>query len=530
MNISSVIRLIGAVFFLTFLPVLAHALTPGQVFDKVKNSVVVVKILDVQGKVKGQGSGVLLPSESGMNAQTSPAGQATDYEKAISAGGVDVTGTGEGWLRREAEAGRPRTPVTDPELLEKLEAGRLPSGKVATNCHVVKEGASYQVGRGKHLVSATLYAEDGDKDICILDAKGIEGIPAQLGKAVGLKVGDRVYAVGAPQGLELSLSDGIVAQLRGSPSPFIQTTAAISPGSSGGGLFDGEGRLVGLTTFYVEGGQSLNFAMPVEWIGEVKPGRKLVAKGQGQTEWMKRAMALLQGKDYQGLLDWCRKWTKNQPNDAEAWLSLGIAYGYLERYNESIEAHRQALRINPKYVETWISLGIVYAYLERYNESVEAIRQALRNNPEEPIAWITLGTTYLKHNRHNDAIEAYRQALRINPEDANAWYYLGDAYANLKRYDEAIEAFRQAVRINPENATVWIYLGRAYFTLKRYDESIEALRQVVRINPEDPDDWYNLGFVYYTSGNRTAALNTVKELRRLDPEKADKLFNLIVPR
>ena len=144
------------------------------------------------------------------------------------------------------------------------------------------------------LFRATLYAEDGDKDICLLDAKGITGKPAQLGKAASLKVGDPVYAVGAPKGLELSLSDGIVAQLRGGPPPLIQTTAAISPGSSGGGLFDGEGRLVGLTTLYIEGGQSLNFAMPVEWIGEIKPGRKPVAEGRSQTEWLKRAIALEQ--------------------------------------------------------------------------------------------------------------------------------------------------------------------------------------------------------------------------------------------
>jgi S1-C subfamily serine protease len=189
MNMSSVLKRIVAVFFLTILPVSGHALTPDQVFDKVKDSIFVVKTLDAQGKLQGQGSGVLLPS-----------------------------------------------------------------GKIATNCHVVKGGASYQVSRGKELARATLYAEDGDKDICLLDAKGITGKPAQLGKATGLKVGVPVYAVGAPRGLELSLSDGIVAQLRGGPPPFIQTTAAISPGSSGGGLFDGEGRLVGLTTLCIEGG------------------------------------------------------------------------------------------------------------------------------------------------------------------------------------------------------------------------------------------------------------------------------------
>jgi len=311
--------LVGAVFFLAILPVLCHALTPGQVFDKVKDSVVVVKTLDAQGKVERQGSGVILPS-----------------------------------------------------------------GKVATNCYVVEGGASYKVGRGKHFVSATLYAEDGDKDICVLDAKGIKGKPAQLGKAAGLKVGDPVYAVGAPKGLELSLSDGIVAQLRGSPSPLIQTTAAISPGSSGGGLFDREGRLVGLTTFYLEGGQSLNFAMPVEWIGEVKPGRNLAAKGHGQTEslkWLKRFIALEKSKDWPGLLHWCQRWTKSEPRNALAWFGLGAAYGYLKRYDDAIEAFRQALRINPENAEAWNNLGIAYALSGNRTAALNAVRELRRLDP-----------------------------------------------------------------------------------------------------------------------------------------------------
>lgn len=187
----------------------AHALTPSQVFDAVKDSIVVIKSLDAKGEETAMGSGVLLPS-----------------------------------------------------------------GKIATNCHVIKDGARFQVGRGKRFVAATVYAGDDDKDVCLLDAQGIGGKPATLGKTSSLKVGAAVYAVGAPQGLELSLSDGIVSQLRGGIPPYIQTTAAISPGSSGGGLFDSEGRLVGLTTLYIDGGQSLNFAMLAEWLTEIKPGKR----------------------------------------------------------------------------------------------------------------------------------------------------------------------------------------------------------------------------------------------------------------
>jgi tetratricopeptide (TPR) repeat protein len=466
MNILTVIRLIGTVFFLTILPVSGYALTPDQVFDKVKDSIVVVKTLDAQGKVKGQGSGVLLPS-----------------------------------------------------------------GKIATNCHVVEGGASYLVGRGKELVRATLYAEDGDKDICLLDAKGITGKPAQLGKAAGLKVGVPVYAVGAPQGLELSLSDGIVAQLRGGPPPLIQTTAAISPGSSGGGLFDGEGRLVGLTTLYVEGGQSLNFAMPVEWIGGVKPGRKATAEGHSQTEWLKRAIAMESMNDWQGMLDWCRKWTKSEPKNAQSWYGLGFAYVELNCYNDAIEAFRQALRINPEHALSWYSLGVAYGELNRHNDATEAFRQALRIHPEYANAWYNLGNAYGELNRYNDAIEAYRQALRINPEHAGAWGNLGFTYCfNLKRYNDAIEAYRQALRINPEDAFAWRGLGGAYINLNRDNDAIEAFRQALRINPEHALSWYSLGIAYNLSGNRTAALNAVRELRRLDPALADKLFNTIVPR
>ena len=262
--------------------------------------------------------------------------------------------------------------------------------------------------------------------------KALTGKPAQLGKAAGLKVGDPVYAVGAPKGLELSLSDGIVAQLRGGPPPLIQTTAAISPGSSGGGLFDGEGRLVGLTTLYVEGGQSLNFAMPVEWIGEVKPGRKLVAEGTGQTEWLKRAIALEELKDWQGMLDWCRKWTKSEPKNADAWYSLGIAYGNLNRYNDAIEAYRQALRINPEYAFAWNNLGVAYASLKRYNDAIEAYRQALRINPENAMPGYNLGTS-LTHRTLNPLQRRHR-GLPPGPADqsggCHAWYSLGIAYGN----------------------------------------------------------------------------------------------------
>jgi tetratricopeptide (TPR) repeat protein len=138
---------------------------------------------------------------------------------------------------------------------------------VATNCHVLGGPAQITVQRGRISHPATRLRSDHQRDLCLLQVPTLESPPVTLGEAGRLRVGATVYAVGAPQGLELSLSAGLVSQLRGAEgAPLVQTTAPISPGSSGGGLFDERGRLVGLTTFQMERGQNVNFALPAEWV------------------------------------------------------------------------------------------------------------------------------------------------------------------------------------------------------------------------------------------------------------------------
>ena len=108
--------------------------------------------------------------------------------------------------------------------------------------------------------------------MCILFVSGLWAIPAKIRPVAKLEIGEAVYAVGTPKGLDFSISNGIVSQLRkeeGENAPLIQTSAAISPGSSGGGLFDSEGRLVGLTTWKIREGENLNFAIPVDWALEL---------------------------------------------------------------------------------------------------------------------------------------------------------------------------------------------------------------------------------------------------------------------
>jgi serine protease Do len=145
-----------------------------------------------------------------------------------------------------------------------------PSGVIATNLHVVRGDSSATVTLANHDAydDVEVVAVDARKDLVLLKVKAFKAASIILGDSDDLAVGNAVYAIGTPQGLELTMTEGIVSSLRDSGEGYgvIQTSAAISPGSSGGGLFNDRGELVGITSFRIKGGESLNFAVPVNYL------------------------------------------------------------------------------------------------------------------------------------------------------------------------------------------------------------------------------------------------------------------------
>jgi S1-C subfamily serine protease len=140
-----------------------------------------------------------------------------------------------------------------------------------TNCHVVARAAGIIVKHDNVSYDAMLQYADPQRDMCQLTVRGLSAPAVDIGDADTLAVGQKVYALGNPKGMELTLSDGLVSALRkdGGKLEAIQTTAPISPGSSGGGLFDEEGRLIGITTMQIKEAQNLNFAVPINWLRDL---------------------------------------------------------------------------------------------------------------------------------------------------------------------------------------------------------------------------------------------------------------------
>lgn len=144
---------------------------------------------------------------------------------------------------------------------------------VVTNCHVVKDAASIAVKQGGVQRSAKLRYQDTARDLCQLQLDDIFPAGRPVASSVlsaNLEVGQAVYAIGAPRGLERTISRGIISSLRDMKdnAKLIQTDTSVTHGSSGGGLFDSEARLIGIITFGIDEG-NLNFAIPTDWIEQL---------------------------------------------------------------------------------------------------------------------------------------------------------------------------------------------------------------------------------------------------------------------
>lgn len=159
------------------------------------------------------------------------------------------------------------------------------SGHVVTNYHVIQDAndATVRTADGKEF-KAKLVGASPMHDIAVLkiDVSHEQSPPLPLGSSYDLKVGQKVYAIGNPFGLDWTLTNGIVSALNRSLTEengvtvehLIQTNAAINPGNSGGPLLDSAGRLIGINTaIYSPSGASagIGFAVPVDTVNRVVP-------------------------------------------------------------------------------------------------------------------------------------------------------------------------------------------------------------------------------------------------------------------
>jgi len=144
-------------------------------------------------------------------------------------------------------------------------------GYIVTNNHVVENADEIQVRlKDEREYDAEIVGRDPNTDIALIKISSENTLPiVELGNSNNLEVGQWVMAIGSPFGLEHTVTAGIVSAKgrvigSGPYDDFIQTDASINPGNSGGPLINMAGKVVGINTAIIAGGQGIGFAIPID--------------------------------------------------------------------------------------------------------------------------------------------------------------------------------------------------------------------------------------------------------------------------
>ncbi len=420
------------------------ALPPQEVFRRVSPSVFVVESLNSKGEVLAFGSGVAVKLPTGVS---QPAANTTS------------------------------------DLV------------VVTNKHVIYGAVAYRIRKGEKVWKATLVRLDQGHDLCALQPElGWTAKPIPVRVSAKVKVGERAYTIGAPEGLELTLSEGLVSGLRDIDNVrVIQTSAPISHGSSGGGLFDSEGRLIGVTTFFLKEGQNLNFALPGEWIlglGEESAAQFPASASGSQLEEAKK----LSDKGFRAYLD--------------------------GRYQEAVDAYKEAVRLDTSDHTAWYRLGEAQEELKKDEDALKSFQQSAQLDKNDPLPWRSMVRVYLRLHRFNEAIDPAYQVVLLQNDRA----MLCMAYLGAKKYKEAVDTCEVWTSSEPDNSKAWAVLGLAQRRANRLNDAEASLKVAISLAPSDSASLYQLGLVYSKLGNHARVREIYEALHRLDPGLAEKLL------
>lgn len=437
-------------------------------------------------------------------------------------------------------------------------------GRVVTNCHVIDSAPLIRVVAGDRGLPAVWLRQNAAQDLCLLQVDGLDAAPARLRAGAPPGVGEPVFAVGNPLGFGLAVSAGLVAAAeRKQPDPYLVSTAPQSPGSSGGGLFDRDGKLVGITRAILGTGQNLNMAMSAASVAALleggDPPPPAVAPPARETPWVKEAETLLSGARWKELEAHARAWIAAQPDSAPAEAALGLALTMLQRAAEAEPHLRHAVALDPHYYKGWLRLAMAQyargehaaaeASLRRADEiypansetasrraewlwqqgQPEAARaqalEAVRRGPGWGLPWRLLGQIEDRLGHHDAAARAFAAAMRLGDADEASRGRLAELYVRSGKVEEASRLSRQMDVTRGEQARTQLALGQGELNRGRLAPAEEAMRKAVALAPESADAWSALGVVLMRLGRLQEAEPAFEKAATLAPWHADTLAN-----
>lgn len=407
------------------------------------------------------------------------------------------------------------------------------SGLLATNFHVIEKAHSAEIVFADSRIAAVagVAAYDETADIAVLR---VQPFPADLQPLLlardELAVGSKVYAIGNPLGLANSLSDGLVSGYREFEGiRVIQTTAAISPGSSGGPLLAADGRVIGITSFRFKDGQNLNFAVPGNLVSRLL--NLALTRNKSESFPLKlqsRVLALLDsgyekyrsGRLDEALMDFDEALLLD-PINAVAYGHRGMAWVGKMEFAKALDDFDVAIRLKPGDPASHDGRGIALASMRDFHGAISSFSTAIRLDPKRPGTYFNRARAFMDIGEYDKAIADYGTHLRFSTDEvvkARAYLKRGIAWDRKGNHDQAIRDYSEAILLDPSHAFAYYLRGRTRSEKGELTDAIADLNEAIRLDSRNALYRGFRGSIWYKKGNYSNAKKDFDEAERLDPK------------
>lgn len=289
-------------------------------------------------------------------------------------------------------------------------------GYIATNYHVCEDAERIEIKHYEKLITKVdIIFKDEVKDILILKISSDDLKPIKLGTCKELRPGQRVYAIGSPEGYENSISDGIISGFRYDENDIgvIQMTTPITDGSSGGAVVNTKGELIGLSVSGQHEG-NIYFAIPVDNILDAMNSNKIAINVNEPLNYLAEGVKANKKNDYEDAVFYFSKYLDKNHDDADAYYSRGYANMKLKKFKQAITDFSKALITKKDNFDIYFYRANCYYVIRNYQNSIDDYTLAISLSPQYSELYYNRGFSYYKLRRFSECLKDWQVAIEYN--------------------------------------------------------------------------------------------------------------------
>jgi tetratricopeptide (TPR) repeat protein len=242
-------------------------------------------------------------------------------------------------------------------------------------------------------------------------------------------------------------------------------------------------------------------------------------------------------KQYEKAVDVFQKGLKIDPNYADLYSELGLAYLSEKKPAEAKSAFKAAVKIDPRHADAIAGLGAVAILNQQYNLANKLIATSLALDSDDIVALSALGNLRMIEKNYPEAVKAYQQLMTLQPNEK--WIKL--LYENAKngpeldeikqlieneQFSEAARRYGDLIALYPENPYYYSGQGLMYLRLKQYSNAIDTFIKGLKSSPDENELLVSLGYGYLLNKDLEQAKTVLSQALERDKKDAEAIAGL----